>query len=246
MSALEEEVRTDRIAVRGSARAIEALARSLGAEVIEHEGVTYVHGHEVLLDAPWVADPVAQRVREVRFVPVDDGAEERVDSEPEPPRRPVALRAVAVPTVAQPAPKGVESAMVGDATPTSPTLVKVEEPPAVPVDEGAEEKVAEAPQPAPETVELDQLERYAGLYLCRDTPLYLHPAGVYLLGEHQGSWRVSSPGVVRLLGPDGELWYRAAIEADRSFCRELWTELTPVDGRSSRKRRAALREVGPR
>lgn len=244
MSALQEDVRTDLIAVRGDRASVDALATTLGAEVLVRDGVTYLSGRDVLLDAPWVDDPVAQRVREVRLVRVDEAS---VAEQPARSRaalaRPASHRGVvgtkpapvAAPVLETVAPvKAAAPSVAAVAAPTPP----VDE---VPPRPSAESSIASDLS----RVEHDR-ERYAGLYLCRGTPLLLHPAGVYLLGEHQGSWHVGAPGVVRLQGPEGELWYRAAVEPDRAFCRELWAELEPADEGFSRQRRRALRAAGPR
>jgi len=247
MSALQEDVRTDLIAVRGDRASVDALATTLGAEVLVRDGVTYLSGRDVLLDAPWVDDPVAQRVREVRLVRVDEAS---VAEQPGRSRaalaRPASRRGVvgnqAAPTAAplpviEPATPAKAAVAPPVAAVAAPTAAVDEVPPGPSVESSIATDLSR--------VEHDR-ERYAGLYLCRGTPLLLHPAGVYLLGEHQGSWHVGAPGVVRLQGPEGELWYRAAVEPDRAFCRELWAELEPADEGFSRQRRRALRAAGPR
>ncbi len=246
MSALQEDVRTDLIAVRGDRASVDALATTLGAEVLVRDGVTYLSGRDVLLDAPWVDDPVAQRVREVRLVRVDEAS---VAKQPVRSRaalaRPASHRGV---VGTKPAPVAAPAPVLETVAPVKAAAPSVAEvaAPTPPVDEVPPRPSAESSIASDlSRVEHDR-ERYAGLYLCRGTPLLLHPAGVYLLGEHQGSWHVGAPGVVRLQGPEGELWYRAAVEPDRAFCRELWAELEPADEGFSRPRRRALRAVGPR
>ena len=65
-------------------------------------------------------------------------------------------------------------------------------------------------------------EAYAGRYRCRDEMMWLHPAGVFAFRGATGSWMVSAPGVVRLFDHEGKLVAKAAIEPDRTFCREAW------------------------
>lgn len=254
MSALEEDVRTDLIAVKGSEAALAALATTLGAERFERDGVTYLAGRDVLLDAPWVDDPVAQRVREIRYVRVDElGAAPTAD-------RTASLRtafregAVRRPAPLAPGPVG-PAAETEPAPPSAPVAAPVASTTAAPATAASSPVAASAPvaaepeSPAPSAVdplagrpEVETLrEAYAGMFLCRDNPLYLHPAGVYFIGAHQGTWHVGAPGVVRLLGPDGALWYRAAIDPDRGHCRELWTELDPEAAPPTRAPRARSR-----
>lgn len=221
MSRLGEEVRTDVIVVRGEEQAIRALADALGAEVRGDGDRTWLVGEDILFDAPWVDPEGIGELREVKLVRVD---------EPIPADRPSRLAApiaapvaVAAPTAA---PVAAPSGTPLDAVATTlPTRAKVAcpdrkapppPPPAAPPEPAAPSEPAGTQSP-----ELDPMP-YARMYLCGDgTPILLDPGGSFVHAEVAGEWYVSAPGVVHLL-VGGGLWGRAAIEADRHYCRAVW------------------------
>lgn len=221
MSLLDEEVRADVIRVRGPVSAIRALARSLDAEIVVDEGKVWLSGPDILLTAPWVDDPLAREVRAVELVRVqdEDAATQVTSPAAEAPRRRVAAPVQAV-TAVRPAPV-VEAASVpnaeGAAIASEPEVrARPESRARAESRPRSEARGRKAHRQAP------PLAPYVGMHLCRDQVLYLHPAGVYALGTAQGSWTVVAPGVVRLLSPSGELWYRAAINPNTGWCSAVW------------------------
>jgi len=253
MATLDEEVRTDLIAVKAPYRTVKRLAEALSAEVKVSDGVTYLAAPEVLYDLPWVEGLDTRRLEEVRYVRVDELVDD--DAPVRMVRKGVARRAPAVASVAVPEPAvdpvpapmaaapavaSVPAPVVAAARPLANTWTAAPEPepePVVPVI---------APVSDAQLAHEAQLEAYAGLYLCRDQQLFLHPAGIYVFAGQRGEWHVGAPGIARLEGPDGELWYRAAIEPERGFCREVWTEADVLRGQAPQeKRRKAFKLFGP-
>jgi hypothetical protein len=224
MSILDEDVRTDMIAVRGHRRAVARLAEALGAEVTERDGISYLSARDVLYDAPWVEDIDLARIEELSYVRVDEviPSTRTLPTRHRPVRRVEAQTVLAAAATARTAVQSAEA--VGLLKATEVTQSGETSTPEQP----SEAELALVQQRLDRLELLDRLdadrERYAGLHLCRDSMLFLHPSGIYQLAGDQGEWRVGAPGVVRMFGPNGELWYRAAIEADRSYCRDVWTD----------------------
>lgn len=257
MSTLEEEVRTDVIAVRAPYRTVKRLAEALSAEIQVVDGVTYVAAPEVLYDLPWVEGVASRRLEEVRYVRVDELVEEAPsrtrDLRPAASRPAAALVAVGAPSAPLPAPEGrVAPTRAPARSEVVPHLVPHLAPdlPAPPAPVAVVAEVAPPPASVPDPPGDAAMEAhlaYAGLYLCRDQQLLLHPAGFYRFAGQTGEWTVGAPGVARLQGPDGELWYRAAVEPERGFCREVWTEADVLRGQAPQaKRRKGIRVFGPR
>jgi len=255
MSTLGDDVRTDLVAVRAPYETVRRLAEVLSAEIEVRDGVTYLAGPDVLYDVPWVEGHEARDLEEVRFVGVDElGAEvasERTASRARLgslPATGAASRALAAPTPTPRAPTSEVAEVprpVAAAAAATPTPEPVAEPTASDPDPDPVSDPVSDPDPGADR--MDDHLRYAGMYLCRDQQLYLHPAGVYVFAGQQGEWTVGAPGVARLKGPDGELWYRAAIDPDRSFCREVWTEEDVLRGAAPPQRQGrGLKLFGPR
>ncbi len=219
MSRLGDDVRTDMIAVRGDTRGIERLADELGADVVHRGGVTYLTGPELLFDVPWASR--VERIDEVRYVRADDLVEVRdAPTRPRVPRRAaVAAAPIAIPApVAAPAPRAAPAVVAARVVPPAPVTT-----------------ATTAAREAEDRLEVVR-ERYAGTYLCRDVVLALHASGVYQVAGDQGSWTVGAPGVIRMYGPNGELWYRAAFDEAR-HCRDVWTPVGATLDGPARKRR---------
>ncbi len=225
MSVLGEDVRTDLVAVVGDAEAVIDLATDLGVDVFREGQRYYLKGDGVLFDVPWTRARLASTIREVGLVGTDEVLTNERSAHP--PVRPEGAHDLPRYVPARP----VVASRTHLAGPTVTTLprplaevapVAAPEPAPVPARE-----VQEEPQPAValvdsgRTVSLDG-EAYAGQYRCRDEMLWLHPAGVFAFRGVTGTWTVSAPGVVRMYDHEGQLLAKAAIEADRHFCREAW------------------------
>jgi hypothetical protein len=208
MSMLGEDVRTDRFVVKGDPRDLEELAAELDGTLVTEGDVVYLAGKGVLLAAARVDSALGLRVDEVGFAKGSDA--------PEP-----SSIAVSRPSSTLPASSGVPSS----STPVRPVV-----PPAVTAGSNAAIAAAEprddsrrARRQADAEREAHEaaLRRYAGVHLCGNAVLSLHPAGVFALNGSQGNWRVSAPGVIRLESFSGDLLYRAAFSEPR-FCRAVW------------------------
>ncbi|MCB9675526.1 MAG: hypothetical protein H6737_10445 [Alphaproteobacteria bacterium] len=230
MSLLDDEIRTDLIAVRGPAEAIGALAKSLDARIEVREGVVYLKGDDILLDAGWVDDELALQVDEVTFVRV------RVREDDAQPARPAGRPAIAaVPAVLPVAVPAV--------APTPVAAPEIAAPAADPVIDPRERTRGRAKpepkRPPPGRVVGEAAwEAYAGRHMCRGEMMWLHPDGTYGFRGVVGYWQVVSPGIVRLESLEHELWWRAAIEPTTGHCRDAWSPDPFLDQRIGRVRDA--------
>lgn len=217
MSELDNEVRTDVLLVRGEAESIAALAETLDAELIVDGDRTWLAGKDVLLDAPWVDNADGLQLDEVTLVRVDDEAPVRLTTPAGAADKPIRRRAKAQPAIAS------RSAAAGsEAKPeSSDSADRSSSPDGSPDDEAVEAALRESSL----DFGADHAVRgnYAGLHLCADDMLWLHPAGVYSLRGVTGTWSVGAPGVVRMHTDMGEVLFRAAIDPQTGFCRDVWT-----------------------
>lgn len=214
MAVLDDDVRTDRIVVRGSDEAIANLAVELGAELVTEGDTVWLAGEGILFAAARVDGTLRAEVDGISLVPSD----RKADAEPTPDgakpvgrlprvneRRPVQHAPVAVPA------EGVESPR---AVPALEAPLRDAVRPARPTRAGAaEDDFAKQAAIA---------QQFAGTYLCRTQVLTLNAGGVFTLNGAQGRWRPGAPGVVRLETFEGELVYRASILPETRFCREIW------------------------
>lgn len=239
-SRIGDEIRTDLLAVRGTDASIAALAEALDAQVVADGTTVWLSRDGILFDAPWADDEGELDLAEVGLV--------RVEARRDPARTGAAGAArVPAPVTAATAPElpAREAVVAPVAAPVTP-----EAPAAEPVGEATD-----APSPATHADDDEAFagwaarERYAGLFLCRDDVLWLHPSGVFSLRGIQGSWTVGAPGVVRLMTDDGAVLFRAAVSPDGGGCRAVWSPEdvgeAPADGfvldaRRSRPGRAAV------
>ena len=236
MSKLDEEIRTDLIVVRGSEASIEALAESLNADVFSEDGRIYLSGKDILLDAPWVEDEAALEVEEVALVRVEAEAAEGAEPEQT--------------GVFTPAPARIPTRSLAAATPAGlSSPAPAVDPPSTEAEGQAEERVApELPRVEPEArpeLRDDHPARYAGLHLCRDDVLWLHPSGTYAFRGVDGVWSVATPGVVRLLTDDGQVLFRASIDPKSRFCRDVWSPEETGDPMPAGYERFSKRKRGP-
>jgi len=223
MSLLEEDVRIDLIEVRADSVTVAELARAIDGDVIEEGGRTFVYGPEALYGVARLRGQLAAEVDQVSLVFEDDLADPPSDESIE--RSRVTSRAVvrAVPSAAQSA-RQTPSMVVLPTSVARPTALRdvgglFDH--ATPTGELMAVPMAEV-STKPNTAALDT-EAYAGVHLCRGQLLTLSPSGYYAFGGATGPWRVSAPGVVRLLSPDGaELWWRAAFGLEHRQCVEVW------------------------
>jgi len=241
MSLLNEEIRTDLIAVRGSPSSIEALAMSLDAQVLIEGDLTYLSAEDILYDAPWVEDADALAVDDVALVRVEaEAAQEAVVTQTEPAQVGPVGRVPAVPSL-RAIPPATGPAVSTSASPhadPSSGIGAVEETadPAIALDE---------PRSTDPRVGDDARPRYAGMFLCRDDVLWLDASGVYAFRGINGVWTVTTPGVVRLNTPTGEVLFRAAISPDRNFCRDVWSPEETGDPMPEGYGRFSLKKRGP-
>ncbi len=210
MSLLEEEIRTDVVLVQGDRRAIAALAVELGAELATAGEFTVLSAPGLLFDLPWVEGVDRRQIERLRYVRVDEGGREAP--------APVAPVRTALGRRELPRPSRVSAPVA--ATPTAAAVP--ERRAAVPAAPLTVSPPAPDPGFAAEARSERDREHYSGTYLCRDTLLVLDPSGVYAVGADRGVWSVGAPGVVRMYGPNGQLWYRAAFEPAGVSCRAVW------------------------
>lgn len=211
MAVLDEDVRTDRIVVRGSDEAIANLAVELGAELLTEGDTIWLAGDGVLFAAARLDGTLRAEVDGISLVPAD----RRAGADPAPPTKPTGLL-----------PRPSERPIRHTATP-GPVAHGEPAPIASTVD--VPRPASRPLRPARPRAELDDFakeaavaQRYAGTYLCRTQVLTLNAGGVFSLNGAQGRWRPGAPGVVRLESFEGELVYRASILPDTRFCREIW------------------------
>ncbi|MEZ4323239.1 MAG: hypothetical protein R3F61_37590 [Myxococcota bacterium] len=215
MSLLDEEVRTDLIAVRGDDAAIDALATALDARVVEHEGSIYLSAEDILLHAGWVEDDQARRLDEVGFVTVQDAPPTRT------PIRRVPAGLITRRTAETPERVKVSGVLPASAPAAVPSQSEAVTPAPVDVPTPEQAQAAERTSEAEALMERSR-ERYAGVHLCQDDVIWLGASGVWGARGANGQWFESSPGVVRLESFDGELWWKAAFRGEKPRCQALW------------------------
>ncbi len=252
MSLLDDEIRTDLIAVKGSVESVDALAEALDADILLAEGTVYLKARDVLLDAAWVEDELALQIDQVELVRVrkaDKGDEDgKLPSaaRPRPARRTASIaastwtRPVAAPvSVAEPVNAPVETEVSGGSAAAGAPDTSAE--PVAPAPE-----VDEAVEPARAVGEAAYLA-YAGDYQCRNETLWLNAGGTWVFRGVSGTWRMVSPGVVRMESWAGELWWRAGIQ--EGHCRDVWSPMgegfTPpnLEPPTKRSKRRARRDA---
>ena len=224
MSLLDEEIRTDLLAVRGSPSAVEALAEHLEAEVLSDGSTTWLSAPDILLNAPWVEDSRAAAITEVSLVRVEESLSA------EQPSTPSAGAAAAVPRVPP-------SRLPADAMPTSEAPTALPEAPAKALRGSTRACADKTPTVArPAAAELVDgwqdhdlaaagMEAYAGTHLCGDDVLWLHPAGSFAVRGISGTWSVSAPGVIKMERA-GQIEFLGSIHPDTGYCRAVWVPLS--------------------
>jgi hypothetical protein len=82
MGLLDDDIRADVVQVRGPTDALEALARTLDAELVDHEGTHWLVREDILLDLPWVEEDAAFDLDAVDVVEVGTAVPEARKSRP--------------------------------------------------------------------------------------------------------------------------------------------------------------------
>lgn len=224
MSRIGEDVRSDVLVVRGDADAVLSLAQSLHAEIRHERGQTLLLREGILFAAPWAEMRGVDRLDEVSLVPVDAPAVSQTGAAPA--RRVAPARRIRKNPVRAVAP-------VAPITPSAPVLSTIpavvapraaDAPPAVPAAPAEPTAAAvtdetDAPKPMDDRSPLDPT-RYLGVWLCGDGNVAVLSPGGFAAGGANGTWRVSSPGVIRL-EVRGALFGRVAFGEEGS-CRAVW------------------------
>jgi hypothetical protein len=245
MSLLDDEIRTDLIAVKGSPKSVDALAAALDADIVLADGTVYLKARDVLLDAAWVEDELALQIDEVELVRVRKAEEPEASDTPTPASTPsrsihraaAAAAAIGVRPAARPvaeAPASKTPAVSGTSTVDAPEAPVAAAPTVDDV-----EPFSRDPRAVGEAAYL----AYAGDYQCRNETLWLNAGGSWVFRGVSGSWRMVSPGVVRMESWTGELWWRAGIQD--GHCRDVWSPMgegfTPPNLEPPKQRRGKRR-----